>query len=284
MYDRIIRKGNSLLQHGPANDRIYLISLAKEDMPEILDTLDEMASTYGYSKIFAKVPEAFSAAFLKNEYVIEAMVPGFYNGKSNCILMGKYMNEKRNIQVDTILNKDVVERALSKKAANLLELNKADDQLPSDFTLKKAEYTDIYQMVKLYSKVFDSYPFPIFDPAYIRKTMDSDIVYFSIWKGDEIVALSSCEMYVKDESVEMTDFAVIPAYRGYNFSYFLLNKMEKEMKKNKIKTAYTIARSCSYGMNSTFAKAGYNFSGILAQNTQIGGKIEDMNVWYKSLE
>jgi len=59
--------------------------------------------------------------------------------------------------------------------------------------------------------------------------------------------------------------------------------MEKEMRKREIKTAYTIARSTSYGMNSTFAKCGYSFKGRLIKNTQIGGDIEDMNVWSKAL-
>ena len=55
------------------------------------------------------------------------------------------------------------------------------------------------------------------------------------------------------------------------------------VEKKNINTAYTIARSNSFGMNCTFAKCGYDFGGILVRNTQIGGKIEDMNVWFKSI-
>ena len=36
-------------------------------------------------------------------------------------------------------------------------------------------------------------------------------------------------------------------------------------------------------MNKTFLNAGYNYSGTLTKNTQIAGKIESMNVWYKHL-
>ncbi len=283
MYDTIIKKGNSQLQHGPHNDRIYLMNLAKEDMPGILDDLDKMAKTYKYTKIFAKVPENFSQAFLENGYAREAVIPGFFNGNKDCILMAKYKDLQRDNQVDQVLNQNVIETALLKGPVNKLEGKGNKDQLPSDFALKKARHKNADEMAKLYSKVFNSYPFPVFEAAYIRETMNDNVVYFTIWKGSEIIALSSCEIYIEDESVEMTDFAVLPEYRGYGFSYFLLIEMEKEMKKNKIKTAYTIARSCSYGMNSTFAKCGYDYSGRLVKNTQIAGEIEDMNVWYKSL-
>lgn len=284
MYDTIIKKGHSQLQHGLQNNRIYLMDLAKEDMPEILVTLDQMADTYGYTKIFAKVPKNDSIAFVENGYAAEAVVPGFFNGAQDCIFMGKYRDKDRGMEVDQKLNNDVIETALLKRPTESLELKLGNKQLPNDFSLKKAMPSDAEEMSRLYAKVFESYPFPVFEADYIQETMNDHVVYFAIWKGSEIVALSSCEMYIEDESVEMTDFAVLPAYRGYNFSYFLLTEMEKEMRKNKIKTAYTIARSCSYGMNSTFAKHGYGFSGRLVKNTQIGGKIEDMNVWYKALK
>ena len=48
-------------------------------------------------------------------------------------------------------------------------------------------------------------------------------------------------------------------------------------------TGYTIARALSPGMNITFARAGYRFGGLLWNNTQICGRLEPMNIWYKSL-
>ena len=55
------------------------------------------------------------------------------------------------------------------------------------------------------------------------------------------------------------------------------------MKDKDIITAYTIARAISFGMNITFAKNGYKYSGTLKNNTNISGKLESMNVWYKYL-
>lgn len=283
MYDTIVKIKNSMIQHGVQNNRIYLMHLDKEDMPEILDVLNYMAKMHGYTKIFAKVPDFLSKSFLENGYVIEASVPQFFNAKDNCNFMAKYIEDKRAFPSNKELNQKVLETANLKKSYGTIQYD-FHNQLNSELTFRKANPKDAFKMAELYSQVFDSYPFPIFKPEYIKETMDNNVVYFGIWKGSEIVALSSCEICIEDENVEMTDFAVLPKYRGYKFSYYLLMQMEKEMKKNKIKTAYTIARSISYGMNTTFAKCGYTFSGVLIKNTQIGGKIEDMNVWYKSLK
>lgn len=281
MYDSIERVKNSDIHHGSQNSRIYLMHLTKDDVPEIFDVLNQMAKVHGYTKIIAKVPESVSDLFLKNGYVSEAVVPRFFSGAEDCMFMSKFMEHKRSEPNDKELNQKVLETAFLKAPVEpaVFEKNKLDQE----FVLRKAVSFDGDRMVELYSRVFESYPFPIFHSDYIKKTMENHVVYFGIWKGDEILALSSCEMSDQDENVEMTDFAVHPDYRGYRFAYYLLVQMEKEMKKYNRKTAYTIARSCSFGMNHTFARFGYKFSGVLVKNTQIGGTIEDMNVWYKHL-
>ncbi len=82
----------------------------------------------------------------------------------------------------------------------------------------------------------------------------------------------------------MTDFAVDPRFRGHGFARNLLTVMEETMRREGIITAYTIARSVSLPMNASFAGAGYRFSGMLPNNTNISGSIESMNVWYKKIQ
>jgi hypothetical protein len=59
--------------------------------------------------------------------------------------------------------------------------------------------------------------------------------------------------------------------------------MEKRMRKAGIKTPFTIARLNSLAMNKTFLKLHYTYAGTLVKNTNIAGKIESMNVYYKHL-
>ena len=48
MYDSIVKVFNSQVQHGSMNDRIYLMHIAKEDMPVILENVRNIAIKYQY--------------------------------------------------------------------------------------------------------------------------------------------------------------------------------------------------------------------------------------------
>ena len=142
---------------------------------------------------------------------------------------------------------------------------------------------DAEAITQVYREVFETYPFPIHDPEYILQTMEENFIYFTLWDGDRLAAVSSSEMYPAYGNVEMTDFATLPHYRGNGGAQFLLRTMEAEMRKRGIANAYTIARAYSFGMNITFARNGYSFGGTLTNNTNISGSMESMNVWYKTL-
>lgn len=136
-------------------------------------------------------------------------------------------------------------------------------------------------MAELFKIVFESYPFPIHDPSYLCQTMDENIVYFGIWDGDKLIGVSSAETDPETRSVEMTDFAVNPEYRGKSLAIILLREMEKAMREEQFRSFYTIARLASGGMNMTFKTLGYKYSGTLINNTDICGQQESMNIWYK---
>jgi RimJ/RimL family protein N-acetyltransferase len=82
----------------------------------------------------------------------------------------------------------------------------------------------------------------------------------------------------------MTDFATSRHHAGNNLSMLLLNHMEHEMKRQGISTLYTIARLLSLPMNKTFLRSGFTYSGTLRNNTNISGRIESMNLYYKRLQ
>ena len=111
--------------------------------------------------------------------------------------------------------------------------------------------------------------------------MEEDVQYFGAENDGELAALSSAEIDFKGGNAEMTDFATQFSHTGNNLSSLLLRAMEKEMKKQEITTLYTIARLNSIPMNKTFLQNDYQYSGTLIKNTNIAGKIESMNVFYK---
>lgn len=276
MADQVIRIGQSEIQHGKANDRVYLMKLSKVDFPDIIDHIEALALQNGYTKIFTKVPAWAGQGFLDRGYAVEALVPNFYSGSEDALFMARYPDPARKNRVDCEAITKIVHVAMTAPKLDMPELPKglAHAILASE----EAE-----ELAALYQAVFNSYPFPIFDAVYLKETMASHIVYFGVRDNHRLIAASSCEMDVTHQNVEMTDFATLDAYRSKGLASFLLTQMEREMRLHGILTAYTIARSMSYGMNITFGKNRYTFAGTLFNNTDISGEIESMNVWYKAL-
>jgi putative beta-lysine N-acetyltransferase len=138
-------------------------------------------------------------------------------------------------------------------------------------------------IARLYREVFKSYPFPIHDPGYIARSMEAGTRYFGVNRGGKLIALASAEIDREGSNAEMTDFATLPDFRGNSLAQLLLKAMEKEMRRTGILTLYTIARLHSPAMNRTFLKLQYHYAGTLIRNTQIAGRVESMNVYYKHL-
>jgi len=267
----------SIIQHGSYNDRIYLIKLPPEVSPITPRNLIDLARNNNYSKIFAKVPECHLELFLAAGFEAEARIPGFYDGKMAAVFMGIYLDAERAQEpglgkMDEILKIAQEEKTITSRCP-----------LNDDVTLSICTESDAAFMADIYRTIFQSYPFPIHEHAYILETMKNNVVYFGVKVNSRLVAVSSAEMDKQSENAEMTDFATLPVWRGKGFAQCLLFCMEKAMKSRGIKTAYTIARAMSAGMNVTFSKAGYRFGGRLKNNTNISGNIESMNVWYKQL-
>jgi beta-lysine N6-acetyltransferase len=278
--DRIETFGSSVLQHGPENDRVYLMKLQQDDVPGVLEYIDELVDQHDYSKVFAKIPATSKAPFLQAGYCVEAQVPKFYQGEIDGLFLASYPQAERQNDPDAELVADVLEAAQAKSGAPV----HVSLQDIGDNQCRLAQTDDCAAMADLYQRVFSSYPFPIHDPHYLAETMAESVSYAGVWKEDELIALASAEIDSAGCHAEMTDFATDPACRGQGLAHLLLAKLETLMAQVKIQTCYTIARATSFGMNITFAKSGYQYGGTLVQNTQISGGLESMNVWYKPVE
>jgi putative beta-lysine N-acetyltransferase len=265
------------IQHGPLNDRVYLMKMGDARPEALVEGLIRKAADAGYSKIFAKIPESATRPFLEAGFSKEAGVPGFFDGRGPAAFLGYYLDAERHREADPEGLDTILE--LSRKQPL------ADTPPPGNgFALAPCSAGKTAEMAKIYRKVFSTYPFPIHDPGYLLDTMESHVMYFGATVGRRLVALSSSEMDMESKNVEMTDFATLPDWRGNRLGVHLLSLMEAAVKAKGIKTAYTIARAASPGMNITFARLGYRYGGRLINNTNISGRIESMNIWYKPME
>lgn len=271
--DQIIQTNNMLYQHGKSSNRIYIMNIEQTAKSIEIEALEKLAVKNHYTKIIAKVPRNFSPLFESHQFEREAFVPDFYQNSEDCFFMSKYYETKRQ------------KPQHSEKADAILQLakSKAIDRssIQNQYTVKKLSQKHVRDMIALFSKVFRTYPFPIFDANYLLSTFD-EVFYFGFFDEQKLIACASCETDFINGNAEMTDFAVLPEYQGQKLALKLLMEMESYMKKKQIRTLYTIARALSPSMNCTFGKMGYTYSGTLYNNTQISGSIESMNVWYKN--
>ena len=279
MADTIQTFMHSTIQHGPENNRIYLMDLCMDDLPDMVEALIELAQSRRYSKIITKVPVSAKPDFDKAGFVCEAVVPNFYRGKESAVFLARYFCRERARPITMLDRPLILERAIRRSQTP----QDTCHALPVPCEIRKATPSDTQPMAQLYRDVFGTYPFPIDDPDYLKQTMGSHVEYFCATHREKIVAQASCEMDVLKSNVELTDFATHPDWRGHGLAYTLLMEMQKRMIAKRLFTGYTIARALSMGMNMTFAKAGYTFGGTLNNNTQISGQIESMNVWYRDL-
>jgi putative beta-lysine N-acetyltransferase len=277
MYDRIDRLGETVFQHGPSNDRVYVLSTIAEDIPELLPYLENLATKRRYGKVIAKCPAPCVEAFEGWGARLEARIGDYYGEGNDACFMARYFEAERAEERQP----EDVARNLEIARDKAGEAPRSSDASWDDLAIAGPE--DAEAMSHVYQQVFPTYPFPILDPAYLRQAMQNDVVFFKLTRSGEIGALASAEMDVKHDAVEMTDFATLPAFRGQGAAQELLQAMERAMAERGLRTTFTIARAYSTGMNVTFAKCGYEYGGTLTGNTNIAGRIESMNIWWKRL-
>jgi putative beta-lysine N-acetyltransferase len=277
MYDRIDRLGDTVFQHGPYNDRVYVMRTVPADLEELLPYLENLAGRRRYGKVIAKVPTSCREAFLGWGAREEASLPG-YHGDQDAHFVARYFDPDR-----------AEERKPEVVAENLTIARTKAAEAPSaqgdgwDHEVAEAGADDAEEMGNVYQQVFPTYPFPIFDPAYLRQAMQNDVAFFKLCRDGHIGALASAEMDLDAGAVEMTDFATLPELRGQGAAQSLLLAMEAAMRERGLRLGFTIARAFSTGMNVTFAKCGYEYGGTLVNNTNIAGRIESMNIWSRPL-
>ncbi|MFO7848488.1 MAG: putative beta-lysine N-acetyltransferase [Spirochaetia bacterium] len=291
--DTIEKRGTARIQHGKANDRVYIMDPGSEEPSALISRADELAAEHAYSKLFAKVPARRSASFFAAGWRLEAFVPGLFGlgeegTREDGFFLVKYLDSKRER-----MREEPEQIKLMERFAGLLQSANpgALKPLPRSFSIRPCTSEDAPKMAGVFAEVFAFYPFPVNDPGFIRETMAEGTDYFCVelqggsegGSSGRLIALSSAERNDTYAYAEMTDFAVLPDYRGLGLSGVLLRAMEEGAKKKGIRTAFTIARLHSEGMNAAFLKAGYTYGGTLYTNTSMPEGIESMNVLYKQL-
>ena len=261
----------------PYNRRIQVLGQRTKDYERLARDLASLAEINDLTKVFLKARESEIAAFQDQGYIREAKICGYFNGQDAHVL-SRFLSSSRLQPSSTDSDRQNLEELIKKTAAS------RERALEPEFTCRLAESSDVAPLAALYGKTFASYPFPVDNPEYVRKTMKTHVVYRIVTNSKgTILAAASGETNKELGHAEMTDFATTPEARGHGLATYLLTELEEDMRSRGIVNLHTLSRAGMAPMNAVFQSLGYRFTGTLIKNCSIGGKFEDMHCWCKQL-
>jgi beta-lysine N6-acetyltransferase len=268
--------GDIELQYDPYNRRLKFFDLKPGDVPESEDLksclLSDNSENPLYSKLIVYARQGTSG-WESLGFQREAVIHGFYGTGDDAELWAKYPDSRRAKDAEQDTNDKVHEIAQSKEPV--------DPVLPDGYTCVPATEADVPEIAALMSEVFPDYPTPI-TPDYVLQNMRDRTSYFRLVRdaGGDLVACASAEIHHTRKSAELTDCATRQDQRGKGLMSSILRGLEKDLiAEFGITDAYTIARANQAGMNCSFKKLGYQYTGRLINNCRMPEGWESMNVW-----
>ncbi len=258
------------------NKRLKISDYQATDYQKMIKRFSWIAEANQFDKIFVKTKSEDFQEFLSRGYVMEGVLRYYFSGEDAYVL-SRFSSEER-IHSDCLIEEGVIVEDIiygSKK--------KEVKPLSESFEIRTATLDDIPQLVYIYRSVFETYPSPLANPDYIKSAMGRDVIFKLAFEDGMPIAAASAEILKKHSNAEMTDCATIPAAQGRGIMQHLLADLENVVREKGIKTAYTLARAQSIGMNKSFFRLRYEYSGRLINNCDIFGQFEDLNIWVKKL-
>ncbi len=258
------------------NKRLKIVDFDADDYSQMIQRLAWLAEANHFDKIFVKARKEDFQKFLSHGYMMEGVLRYYFEGEDAYVL-SRFSSDERVSSSDLLQEARLIE--------NLIYHSEPGHIRPLDPHIEIIRATDehIPLLAAIYRSVFETYPSPLTNPDYIKSTMDRNLIYRLAMKNETALAAASADMDRKHKNAEMTDCATVPEAQGKGLMQHLLTHLENDLREEGVMTAYTLARGMSVGMNRSFFKLGYEFSGRLVNNCDIFGQFEDMNIWVKRL-
>lgn len=256
------------------NKRVKIKSYFATDYDALTKYLDVLAVENNLTKTILTAGEQDWQEFFVRGYWLEALHPTFFRGKAG-FHVSKFYSRERRTPADWEKEEELL-GAAKNSSREMSALNK-------DYKIRVALQSDVAGLAKLYSSVFVTYPTDVNDEGYLKEAMRKGAVFMVVTHKGQIISAASLDVDSETLSTELTDCATSPEYRGQGLMAHLLYYLEKQAKEMGLITIYTIARAGSAGINTVFAKHGYNYYGRFINNCDICGNFEDMNLWSKTI-
>ncbi len=259
------------------NKRLKLLEYDNHDNISGLDNLLlQTAVNYKLEKVLITANRDDWEKFLERGYVLECLNKFYFSGNPG-YHMAKFLSSGRRRSGNPLEADRVLQLALEKSIT-------PPHPLPEGYTIRPACEEDVPAVAQLFTRVFSTYPSPVYDPAYLLKSLRSNSYYLLLISSrGKIAGTISAEINVRRHNAEVTDCATLPEHRGKSLMGALLTALEKKMAEKDIPNLYSIARAASPGINIVFRRHSYTYGGRFIKNCNISGGFEDMNLWFKGL-
>lgn len=249
--------------------RLWVIRSRYRDITELQYYLYGCSVKLGLEKIILPVMEGEEKNY--RLFKPEGRIQKYFNGMDAVFLAG-YTKPRRGLSPELGAEKEILAEVMKKEYKKVYP--------PEGYEIRIASPDDAREMTKVFSRVFETYPSPVFKTEYLADRMNAGDKFWLALHHRKIVAVSSVEIDSHNSRAEFTDFATLPEYRGLGLASVLLGKMREECRAMGIVCLFSLARASSFGMNSVFYRQGYVYGGTLVNNCHICGRYEDMNIWY----
>lgn len=278
MFETIENIDGALVYHGNMHNRIYFSEAENINLDNLLQKMKDLAKKKRYEKILGKASEKGLNVLKSQGFIVEAKIPGLYNGSVDGYFLADYTNEKRHVNDEKIIKTIATVKTIA-EAANKPNTD-SHFLMPENLDIKELSSADFPLLEELHQKAYKYHPHQIKDAAYFSKLKNLNHRFYGLFQNGELLVSAILAVNSSESNVEIVDFVTHPDYRGQNLSYFLVQDIKNKMDKLGCKTIYTMVRSTSYGLNITFSKHGFILAGTLINNCMVRDAMESMNVWY----
>ncbi|VXB24834.1 putative beta-lysine N-acetyltransferase [Maribacter litoralis] len=278
MFETIENIDGALVYHGNMHNRIYFSEAKNVNLDNLLQKMKDLAKKKRYEKILGKASEKGLNVLKSQGFIVEAKIPGLYNGSVDGYFLADYTNEKRYANDEKIMKTIATVKTIA-EAANKPNTD-SHFLMPENLDIKELSSADFPLLEELHQKAYKYHPHQIKDAAYFSKLKNLNHRFYGLFQNGELLVSAILAVNSSESNVEIVDFVTHPNYRGQNLSYFLVQDIKNKMDKLGCKTIYTMVRSTSYGLNITFSKHGFILAGTLINNCIVRDAMESMNVWY----
>lgn len=257
------------------NKRVKIIDFNNISIQN-LKRIIHFSSREHLGKIICNCDSESFQIFIEAGFNSEGKIDGYFKGK-DAFCMSYFISSDRKICSNFPKKELLVKQCLDVKNTFIHRGNN------STYCIRNATGNDIKEMVKLFSTVFSTYPSPVYDEEFLKKTMNEKVLYKVAVYDGKIIGIASADMDKENLNAEITDCATYPDYRGKGVLANIIYSLELNLKAKGFITLYSLSRAINPGVNVVLSKHNYKYTGRLVNNCNICGTFEDMNIWVKNI-